>query len=254
MIFVIYTRGGIIMETIKIVNLTKKYKDIVAVDNLHLEIKKGELFSLLGVNGAGKTTTIKMLSCLTKPTSGDAFVGENSIIHDETQVKRMIGVSPQETAIAPNLSVKENLALICGIHGFSKEKCQEKIKVLSEQFHLNGILSKKAGKLSGGWQRRVSIAMALISEPSILFLDEPTLGLDVIARSELWDVIRTLKGNITIILTTHYMEEAEALSDRIGIIKNGKLLVVGTAHELMKKTNTDRFENAFIAIVKEEKA
>ena len=239
------------MEAIKTVNLTKKYKDFVAVDNLNLQINQGELFSLLGVNGAGKTTTIKMLSCLTKPTAGDAFVGGNSITQNEAEVKQVIGVSPQETAVAPNLTVKENLELMCGIHGFSKEKSREKVAELATQFNLQNILTKKAGKLSGGWQRRVSIAMALISEPSILFLDEPTLGLDVLARSELWDVIRTLKGNITIILTTHYMEEAEALSDRIGIMKNGKLLVTGTAQELMEKASTDRFENAFITIVKE---
>lgn len=239
------------MEAIKTINLTKKYKDVIAVDNLNLEIKQGELFSLLGVNGAGKTTTIKMLSCLTKPTGGDAFVGGSSIINDEAGVKRIIAVSPQETAIAPNLSVKENLELMCGIHGFTKEKRAEKVTELSEQFNLHNLLSKKAGKLSGGWQRRVSIAMALISEPSILFLDEPTLGLDVLARSELWDVIRALKDKITIILTTHYMEEAEALSDRIGIMKNGKLLITGTALELMEKTSTDRFEHAFISIVKE---
>ncbi len=239
------------MEAINAINLTKKYKDLVAVDQLNLKIEQGELFSLLGVNGAGKTTTIKMLSCLTKPTSGDAFVGGNSIVSDELNVKRVIGVSPQETAVAPNLSVKENLELMCGIHGISKEKSQAKINELSEKFNLYDILSKKAGKLSGGWQRRVSIAMALISEPSILFLDEPTLGLDVIARSELWDVISALKGNVTIILTTHYMEEAEALSDRIGIMKGGKLLVVGTAHELMKMTSAGKFENAFISIARE---
>ena len=237
---------------IKTVNLTKKYKDLTAVDNLNLEIRKGELFSLLGVNGAGKTTTIKMLSCLTKPTRGDAFVEGKSIVSDDIDVKQIIGVSPQETAIAPNLSVKENLELICGIYGFSKEKSKSKIDELSSQFNLDSILSKKAGKLSGGWQRRVSIAMALICEPSILFLDEPTLGLDVLARYELWDFIRSLKGKITIILTTHYMDEAEALSDRIGIMKNGKLLVVGTTNELMEKTSTDKFEKAFISIIKEE--
>jgi len=239
------------MDAIKTVNLTKKYKDVVAVDNLNLQIKQGELFSLLGVNGAGKTTTIKMLSCLTKPSGGDAFIEGHSIIQAELNVKQVIGVSPQETAVAPNLSVKENLELMCGIHGFSKEKSHTKIQELSEQFSLHNILSKKAGKLSGGWQRRVSIAMALISEPSVLFLDEPTLGLDVLARSELWDVIRALKGKKTIILTTHYMEEAEALSDRIGIMKNGNLLVTGTAQELMEMTSADRFENAFISIVKE---
>lgn len=240
------------MEAIKTINLTKKYKDVTAVDNLNLQIDQGELFSLLGVNGAGKTTTIKMLSCLIKPTSGEAFVGGNSVVYKEINVKNIIGISPQETAVAPNLSVKENLELICGIHRFSKEKSVEKIKELSKQFGLESILDKKASKLSGGWQRRVSIAMALISEPKILFLDEPTLGLDVVARSELWETIRLLKGKITIILTTHYMEEAEALSDRIGIMKNGRMLALGTVRELLAKTSADKFENAFIAIVKEE--
>ena len=239
------------MKAINTINLTKKYKDLTAVDNLNLQIEQGELFSLLGVNGAGKTTTIKMLSCLTKPTSGDAFVGGYSIVGGETKVKSIIGVSPQETAVAPNLSVKENLELICGIHSFSKKDSTAKIQELSEQFGLENILNKNACKLSGGWKRRVSIAMALVSEPKILFLDEPSLGLDVIARSELWDTIRCLKGKITIILTTHYMEEAEALSDRIGIMKNGRMLALGTACELMDKTSTEKFENAFISIVKE---
>lgn len=240
------------MQAIKIDGLTKKYKDLTAVDGLNLCIEQGELFSLLGVNGAGKTTTIKMLSCLTAPTSGDAFLNGSSIVSDSLEVKRIIGVSPQETAVAPNLSVNENLELMCGVHGFSKEKRSEKIAELSEGFGLREILNKKAGKLSGGWQRRLSIAMALISEPKILFLDEPTLGLDVIARSELWDNIRALKGKITIILTTHYMEEAEALSDRIGIMKDGRLLALGTAEELKAKTSEDKFENAFIAIVRGE--
>lgn len=241
------------MEAIRTIDLTKRYKELVAVDHLNLTIRQGELFSLLGINGAGKTTTIKMLSCLSKPTGGDAFVGGSSILHDAQTVKNCIGVSPQETAVAPNLSVQENLELMCGIHGFSKEKQQARIAELAAQFSLQSILSRKAGKLSGGWQRRVSIAMALISEPAILFLDEPTLGLDVIARSELWDIIRSLKSKVTIILTTHYMEEAEALSDRIGIMKNGRLLVVGTARDLMEQTGASRFEDAFITIVKEEK-
>jgi len=239
------------MQAIKTVALVKRYKNLTAVDNLHLEIQQGELFSLLGVNGAGKTTAIKMLSCLTKPTEGDAMVGGYSITKEPEQVKRLIGVLPQETAVAPNLSVKENLELICGIHGFSREKTFAKIEKLSRQFDLNSVLQRKAGKLSGGWQRRVSIAMALISEPRILFLDEPTLGLDVIVRHDLWEVIRSLKGKITIILTTHYMEEAEELSDRIGIMKNGKLLAVGTVEELNRKANTNDFESAFVSIVKE---
>jgi len=241
------------MNAIQTTNLTKRYKNLVAVDNVNLSIRQGELFSLLGVNGAGKTTTIKMLSCLSKPTSGDALVGGHSILREPLLVKGQIGVSPQETAVAPNLSVKENLELMCGIHGFSREKRLAKIEELSSQLNLGDILSRKAGKLSGGWQRRLSIAMALITEPAILFLDEPTLGLDVLARSELWDVIRALKSKITIILTTHYMEEAEALSDRIGIMKDGRLLTTGTPRELMEQTGASRFEDAFIAIVKEGK-
>lgn len=240
------------MQAIKTTALVKRYKNLTAVDGLDLEIQHGELFSLLGVNGAGKTTAIKMLSCLTMPTAGEAEVGGYSVTKEPDQVKRLIGVSPQETAVAPNLSVKENLELICGIHGFSGEKTIGKINELSRQFDLDSVLQRKAGKLSGGWQRRVSIAMALISEPQILYLDEPTLGLDVIARHDLWDVIRSLKGNITIILTTHYMEEAEELSDRIGIMKSGKLLAVGTPEELTAKAGTKDFETAFVSIVKEE--
>lgn len=239
------------MQAIKTTQLVKQYKNLTAVDKLSLEIQQGELFSLLGVNGAGKTTAIKMLSCLTKPTDGDAIVGGYSVTKEPEQVKRLIGVSPQETAVAPNLSVKENLELICGIHGFSKEKTKTKIQELSKQFSLDSVLRRKAGKLSGGWQRRVSIAMALISEPQILFLDEPTLGLDVLARHDLWESIYALKGKITIILTTHYMEEAEALSDRIGIMKSGRLLAVGTVEELNAAAGTNDFETAFVSIVKE---
>ena len=238
------------MDAIRIEGLTKKYKDVVAVDNLSLSVQKGELFSLLGVNGAGKTTTIKMLSCLTQPTSGDAFLNGKSICKDFATVKSLIAVSPQETAIAPGLSVQENLELMCGVHAFTKEKKNAKISELTELLGLESVSKKKAGKLSGGWQRRLSIAMALISEPEILFLDEPTLGLDVLARSDLWDLIRSLKGKVTIILTTHYMEEAEALSDRIAIMKDGKLLVCDTADKIKQTAGTDNFEQAFICIVK----
>ena len=238
------------MNAIQIENLTKRYGDVAAVDGLSLCIKEGELFSLLGVNGAGKTTTIKMLSCLTRPTSGDALLNGKSICREAAAVKEMIAVSPQETAVAPGLSVQENLALMCGVHGFPKEKETVKIAELVQLLELGSVLKKKAGKLSGGWQRRLSIAMALISQPEILFLDEPTLGLDVLARSDLWDLIRTLKGTITIILTTHYMEEAEALSDRIGIMKEGKLLICDTAAGIKEAAGTDSFEQAFIRIVK----
>ena len=238
------------MDAIKINGLTKKYKDVVAVDNLSLSVRNGELFSLLGVNGAGKTTTIKMLSCLTQPTSGDAFLNGKSICKDTAAVKSLIAVSPQEPAVAPGLSVRENLELMCGVHGFTKNKQNTKIAELTELLGLESVIKKKAGKLSGGWQRRLSIAMALISEPEILFLDEPTLGLDVLARSDLWDLIRSLKGKVTIILTTHYMEEAEALSDRIAIMKDGKLLICDTAERIKETAGTDNFEQAFVRIVK----
>ena len=242
------------MQAIETTALTKRYGKLTALDRLDLQVHRGELFSLLGVNGAGKTTAIKLLTCLSKPTSGDARVGGHSITKEPDRVKALIGVSPQETAVAPNLTVEENLALICGIHGFSKEKTARRIGELSAQFSLDDLLKRKAGKLSGGWQRRVSIAMALISQPQILFLDEPTLGLDVLARHELWDIIQKLKGHVTIILTTHYMEEAQALSDRIGILKDGHLLAVGTAAELMDRAGTGDFEMAFVSIVKEVQA
>ena len=242
------------MQAIETTALTKRYGKLTALDALALQVHQGELFSLLGVNGAGKTTAIKLLTCLSKPTEGDARVGGHSITREPDRVKALIGVSPQETAVAPNLSVEENLALICGIHGFSKEKTARRIGELSAQFSLDSVLKRKAGKLSGGWQRRVSIAMALISQPQILFLDEPTLGLDVLARHELWDIIQALKGQVTIILTTHYMEEAQALSDRIGILKDGHLLAVGTAAELMDRAGAGDFETAFVSIVKEVQA
>ena len=242
------------MQAIETTAITKRYGKRTALDRLDLQVHRGELFSLLGVNGAGKTTAIKLLTCLSKPTEGDARVGGHSITKEPDRVKALIGVSPQETAVAPNLSVEENLALLCGIHGFSKEKTARRIGELSAQFSLDSVLKRKAGKLSGGWQRRVSIAMALISQPQILFLDEPTLGLDVLARHELWDIIQALKGQVTIILTTHYMEEAQALSDRIGILKDGHLLAVGTAAELMDRAGTGDFETAFVSIVKEVQA
>ena len=242
------------MDAIRIEGLTKQYRDVLAVDHLSLSVSRGELFSLLGVNGAGKTTTIKMLSCLTQPTEGDAFLMGKSILTEAAAVKSLIAVSPQETAVAPGLSVRENLELMCGVHGFPKETRNAKIQELPQLLGLENVINRKAGKLSGGWQRRLSIAMALISQPEILFLDEPTLGLDVIARSDLWDLIRSLKGKITIILTTHYMEEAEALSDRIAIMKDGKLLICDTAAGIKAIAGTDNFEQAFIQIVKGAKS
>ncbi len=232
---------------IKINNLTKKYKEKLAVDNLNLEIKTGELFSLLGTNGAGKTTTIKMISTLILPTSGTININGLDIIKDREKIKRIINISPQETAIAPNLTVLENLYFMAGIYEIKKAK--EKINELIKLFKLEEVLNQKAKTLSGGYQRKLSIAISLINDPEILFLDEPTLGLDVISRRELWHIIENLKGKITIILTTHYMEEAEILSDRIGIMNKGKLIELGTSKELIKKTNAKNFEDAFIKIV-----
>ncbi|MBO5735851.1 MAG: ABC transporter ATP-binding protein [Clostridia bacterium] len=239
------------MDAIRIENLTKQYKDVVAVDHLSLTVGQGELFSLLGVNGAGKTTTIKMLSCLTKPTSGEAYLNGKSIQAESAAVKSMVAVSPQETAVAPGLTVLENLELICGVYGLPKEVRKDRIRRMTELLDLGSVAGKKAGKLSGGWQRRLSIAMALISHPEILFLDEPTLGLDVIARSELWDLIRSLKGKTTILMTTHYMEEAEALSDRVAIMKDGRLLICDTPAGIKDAAGKDSFGDAFIHMVKE---
>lgn len=237
------------MDAISIKNLRKEYKDIVAVKGLNLDIKEGELFSLLGVNGAGKTTIIKMLSTLTKPTSGDALVLGHSILTEGDKIKGLIDISTQETAIARKLTVKENIEFYAKLSGQNKDEIEETKRYVYQYFDLDTVQNKKAYKLSGGWQRKLSIALALVSKPKILFLDEPTLGLDVIARRELWNVIKGLKKNMTIILTTHYMEEAEALSDRIGIMKDGSLLFVGTKEELYKKTNKNNVEDAFIEVV-----
>lgn len=238
------------MFAIRTDKLRKVYRDAVAVEGLDLTVEQGELFALLGVNGAGKTTTLRLLSCLTRPTGGDALLNGHSIRTAPDEVKRIIGVSPQETAIAPGLTARENLMLMGGLYGLSREKRAERIDTLTTLLGLADILRRRAGKLSGGWQRRLSIAMAMMSEPEILFLDEPTLGLDVLARSELWDVIRALKGRATIILTTHYMEEAEALADHVGIMRQGKLLVSDTVPRIKEMAGTDSFEQAFIRLVK----
>lgn len=234
------------MYEIETVELTKKFKNKVAVNKLNLNIKKGELFSLLGTNGAGKTTTIKMLTTLIEPTSGNIKISGLDSKVNKQKIREKINVSPQETAIALNLSVKENLEFMAGVYQIKNSK--EKINELINMFNLNEVLNKKAKTLSGGWQRRVSIAISLINNPQILFLDEPTLGLDVIARKELWNIIEKLKGKITIILTTHYMEEAEKLSDRIGIMSNGNLVDVGTVKGLIQKSNSKNLEDAFIKI------
>lgn len=242
------------MYAITVNGLTKRYRDVTAVNHLSLCVEEGELLSLLGINGAGKSTTVKMLSCLTSPTSGDAFLLGKSILRDADAIKSFIAVSPQETAVAPGLSVRENLELMCGVNGLSKQARNARIEEITSDLSLESVLQRRAGKLSGGWQRRLSIAMALISDPKILFLDEPTLGLDVIARSELWALIRSLKGKTTILLTTHNMEEAEALSDRIAIMKDGELLLCDRAEEIKRSVGTDRLEEAFVRIVKGERS
>lgn len=231
---------------IQITNLTKKYKEKIAVNNINLTIKEGELFALLGTNGAGKTTTIKMLSTLILPTEGKIKIAGYNIAKDSVKIKEIVNVSPQETAIAPNLTVKENLDFMAGVYKIKNKN--EKIDELVKTFKLQEVLKQKAKTLSGGWQRKLSIAISLINDPKVLFLDEPTLGLDVLARRELWAVIESLKGKITIILTTHYMEEAESLSDRVGIMDKGNLIAVGTVKELMQKAGTNNFEEAFVKI------
>ena len=239
------------MEAIRTENLTKRYQNKTAVNGLNLTVHQGELYGLLGVNGAGKSTTIKMLSCLTHPTAGDAWVMGHSVVGETDKVKAIMNVSPQETAVAAKLSVRENLEFIARIYGADKREARAKTDAVIDRFSMGEIERSRAATLSGGWQRRLSIAMALISEPQVLFLDEPTLGLDVLARRELWKVIESLKGKVTMILTTHYLEEAESLCDRIGIMARGVLCAEGTAAELKAKAGTDNFEEAFITVAGE---
>lgn len=240
------------MYAVETKGLTKKYKTKTAVAGLDLTVNEGELFALLGVNGAGKTTTIRMLTCLSKPTDGECFIIGNNCVTQSAQVKRLVGISPQDTAVAENLTVFENLKMMCGIYGFSKEKTEKRVSEAIEMFSLEEYKSSYAKTLSGGWKRRLSIAMAIIGEPKVLFLDEPTLGLDVLARRELWSVVEKLKNKITIILTTHYMEEAEHLSDRIGVMVNGNLIALGTLSELEEQTNEQGLENVFVKLAGKE--
>jgi ABC-type multidrug transport system, ATPase component len=241
--------GVIHTDAIRTTALTKIYKNgKVAVDGLELTVKQGELFALLGVNGAGKTTAIKMMCCLIPPTSGGAEILGFDIAKQPREVKMRLGVSPQETAVAPALSVRENLELMRGVYGHNASDRKSKADEIIDRFGLGEVARDKAKTLSGGWQRRLSIAMALVSEPELLFLDEPTLGLDVLARRELWKVIESLKGKITVILTTHYLEEATALSDRIAVMASGRLAAVGNADELIAKTGTINFEEAFVSL------
>lgn len=236
------------MNAIQTQALTKRYREKTAVDALELTVRQGELLALLGVNGAGKTTTVKMLSGLLRPTSGDAEVLGYRLTTQTQEVKKRINLSPQETAVAPKLTVRENLELIAGIYGSTRREAKARAAAMLEEFHMQAIAGQKAGTLSGGWQRRLSIAMALISEPEILFLDEPTLGLDVLARRELWEVIRGLKGRVSVILTTHYLEETAALADRVAVMAQGRLRICGTVQELLDAAGTQDFEEAFIRL------
>lgn len=236
------------MNAIQTKELTRRYGEKTAVDALDLTVKQGELFALLGVNGAGKTTTVKMLSGLLAPTSGDAEILGYSLVSQTQEVKSRINLSPQETAVAPKLTARENLELIAGIYGSTRKEAKEKAAAMLEEFHMQEVAGQRAGTLSGGWQRRLSIAMALISQPQILFLDEPTLGLDVLARRELWNIIEKLKGRVTVILTTHYMEEAASLADRVAILAHGRLRLCGTVQEILDSAGETDFENAFIKL------
>lgn len=239
------------MNAIETRKLTKRYKSKTAVSELSLTVGEGELFALLGVNGAGKTTTIRMLSCLSKPTDGECYVCGHNCITEQSAVKNIVGISPQDTAVAENLTVLENMRLMCGIYGYPPEKTKQRIDEMTKLFKMEDVLNSRAKTLSGGWKRKLSIALALISEPKVLFLDEPTLGLDVLARRELWSVVEELKGKITIILTTHYMEEAEALSDRIAIMIDGNLAALGTLMELERQSGESGLENAFVKIAEQ---
>ncbi len=239
------------MDAIKVSNLTKQFKNVLAVNNISFNVKEGEIFGVLGLNGAGKTTTIKMMSGLTRPTSGNIKVFDYDIYKDINKIKSIIGVSPQESAIANNLTVKENIELMASLYFKDKVKITNNTERVINNLGLESYINRRAKTLSGGYKRRLSIAMALVTNPRILFLDEPTLGLDVINRHELWNVINNLKGKVTIILTSHYMEEISALVDDIAIMKNGKILMINNLETILKSTNTNSLEEAFIKIVGE---
>ena len=234
------------MDIISINNICKNYKAKKALDNVSLSIKQGELFGLLGVNGAGKTTLIKILCGLTRKTSGTITINNFSLDKEIDKIKEIIDISPQETSVAKNLTVKENLEFFANIYNTNDANT---INEIVDIFNLKEVLNQRAKTLSGGYKRRLSIAIALISKPQILFLDEPTLGLDVFARRELWNIIKKLQKNITIILTSHYLEEIENLCDKVAILSNGKVLRTGTIEELKQITNTQNFEDAFIKLV-----
>ena len=240
-------------KAIELKGLTKKFGEKTAVDHIGLTVNEGEIFGLLGVNGAGKTTTIRMLTGLSVPTEGEAKVLGLDLRNDLDKIKLMVNVSTQETSIAGNLTVEENLKFIAGIYGVDKTVLNERLEDIYSSLELGEVKNQRSKTLSGGWQRRLSIAMALITGPKLIFLDEPTLGLDVLARRELWRFVKKLKGKVTIVLTTHYLDEVEALCDTIAVMAKGKVLAVGTADELKKSVNKETLEDAFVEIVGGEK-
>lgn len=238
------------MNAIELRDLEKRFGTETAVHPLSLAIPEGEMFGLLGVNGSGKTTTVRMLTCLLAPTAGEAWVNGYSILRKPLEVKQSLSASFQETAVAPMLTAEENLLMIAGLCGADRVRARQDTERILADFGLGAVRHSRAGALSGGWQRRLSIAMALVSRPKVLLLDEPTLGLDVLARRDLWQMIEALHGKITIVLTTHYLEEVQTLCDRIAILSEGRMMALGTCSELMRQTNTASLEEAFVSVVK----
>ena len=229
---------------IEIKNVTKKYGNYVAVEDISFKVEESSIYGLVGYNGAGKTTLISIISGLLKADGGDVYVDGLSVTSRADDVKKLIAVSPQETAVAPNLTVKENLEFFAELYGKPKDRAI----IAIDEFRLTEVADKRAKALSGGYARRLSVAAALITEPKVLILDEPTLGLDVVARRELWKILGERAGSVTTVLTTHYLEEAEALCDRVGILKEGVKIFDGTVESLKVQTGENSFEDAFVKI------
>ncbi|MHA2387014.1 MAG: ABC transporter ATP-binding protein [Candidatus Thorarchaeota archaeon] len=236
-------------HAIRIENLTKKFEEVTAVDNLSLKIGWGELFGLLGPNGAGKTTVINVLSTLLEPTDGVAAVADHDVVFDADAVREIIGVCPQEPAFYEHLTGRENIELFGDLHDVPRDILKERVENMLEKIGMGEDADRRAGQYSGGMIRRVSTVMALISDPRVALLDEPTVAMDPVSRRAVWEFIRELKSNgKAIILTTHYMEEAEELCDRVGIIDQGKLIALGSPTELMEKHNAENLEEVFIKL------
>jgi ABC-2 type transport system ATP-binding protein len=236
-------------NAVEINNLVKRFGDVTAVDGLSLEVKQGELFGLLGPNGAGKTTTISILCSLLEPTAGSACVAGYDVTKDATKMKEHIGVCPQEAAVFKFLTGRENIELLGNLHGVDKEILRERTTSLLDEANFTEAAKRKTKGYSGGMLRQLNLLMALISDPEIVFLDEPTVGMDARARRRTWEYIGTLKDQQkTVILTTHYIEEAQALSDRVGIIDYGELIALGTPEELMEEHEVEDLEAVFLKI------